>query len=345
MQDTFGVNKTKGRYLMNRTQIPDVSFVVPVFNVATSVSECLDSLLSQTVANIEIIAVDDGSTDASGLVCDETAKRDSRLSVVHTVNRGVSHARNLGLLRAVSEHVCFVDSDDWVSPFYAERMLQFMKESGAPIVACGPTRVDSDGHVLWRKSPRRMVLQNEAAICATLRRDLYCGWPWNKMFKRRLLLEHDIRFDESLQYCEDLVFCFDAIRHASHVYYDSCEDLYYYCARGASANDRTILNGQFNSAYLNRLEADAMILERARTISRRVTRYAEANAFVSNESIFRKLRSVGSPSQDLSRIIARNMGRLLPAVLGCRGFGGLREKERFVWETFLALSGRIPTHR
>ena len=100
---------------MERTKdVPGISLVVPVYNVQESLPECLDSLLGQSFAAIEIILVDDGSTDASGAVCDSYAERDSRIRVVHQRNAGVSGARNAGIRLARGRYLGFVDSDDWV---------------------------------------------------------------------------------------------------------------------------------------------------------------------------------------------------------------------------------------
>lgn len=100
---------------MERTKdVPGISLVVPVYNVQEYLPECLDSLLGQSFAAIEIILVDDGSTDASGAVCDSYAERDSRIRVVHQRNAGVSGARNAGIRLARGRYLGFVDSDDWV---------------------------------------------------------------------------------------------------------------------------------------------------------------------------------------------------------------------------------------
>mgnify|MGYP000417117359 CR=1 FL=1 len=322
-----------------------VSFVVPVYNVAPYVEQCLSSILVQTVRNIEVLIVDDGSTDGAGAICDEVAHRDVRVSVVHTSNRGVSHARNSGLEKATGEFVCFVDSDDWLSPVFAERMLSFAEENDAPVVACGPTRVDSEGRVLWRRPCRHLVLNTEDALCGILRRDLYCGWPWNKLFRRSFLTQHHVRFDELLKWNEDIVFCFDAVRHAGRVVYDSSDDIYFYRENPTSVNQLMHARGVFDLQYLIRLKADDIILGWARGISRKVLRYAKANAFISNENILRRFFLLGAPDRAVVRLIARNMLRGFPFVLTCRGFGRLRTKCRYLWETTRALSGRIPMQK
>ena len=94
---------------------PKISIVSPVFNVEKFLARCLDSLVNQTLSDIEIILVDDGSPDNSGRICDEYAKKDDRVIVIHKENGGVSSARNVGIDKAKGKYICFVDSDDYVS--------------------------------------------------------------------------------------------------------------------------------------------------------------------------------------------------------------------------------------
>ena len=116
--------------------LPVVSIIVPVFNVKSYVSECVGSLCRQTYTNLEILLVDDGSTDGSGEVCDEYADRDERIRVIHQANRGLSGARNMGLDDARGEYIAFVDSDDLVSTNYVETLYELLMKYEADIAAC-----------------------------------------------------------------------------------------------------------------------------------------------------------------------------------------------------------------
>ena len=125
--------------IMNRS-IKDasyrVSIVVPVFNVEKYVIRCLKSIEKQTYKNIEIIVVDDGSTDRSGQLCDEEALIDKRIKIIHQKNQGLSAARNMGLVCSLGEYVCFIDSDDKVADDFVEKLLTTAVISGAEIVQC-----------------------------------------------------------------------------------------------------------------------------------------------------------------------------------------------------------------
>lgn len=105
--------------------VPEISIIIPVYNAARYLRECVDSILQQSFANFEIILIDDGSTDDSPQICDGYAACDQRVKVVHKPNAGVSAARNDGLDRARAEYITFVDSDDWVEAGYIQTLLNY----------------------------------------------------------------------------------------------------------------------------------------------------------------------------------------------------------------------------
>lgn len=105
--------------------MPQISVIVPVYNAERYLHRCVDSILSQTFSNFELLLINDGSKDSSGAICDEYAAKDPRVRVFHKENGGVSSARNLGLDNACGEWIAFVDSDDWISENYLESMLVF----------------------------------------------------------------------------------------------------------------------------------------------------------------------------------------------------------------------------
>ena len=101
-----------------------VSVIIPIYNVENFVEKCIESILFQTIQNLEIILVDDGSSDGSGDICDVYAKKDARIKVIHKKNGGVSSARNMGISNATGEYICFVDGDDFVADDYIEYLLR-----------------------------------------------------------------------------------------------------------------------------------------------------------------------------------------------------------------------------
>ena len=126
--------------MMKECSKPLVSIIVPVYQVKNYVGECVESLLRQTYTNLEILLVDDGSTDGSGAICDEYARGDNRIRVIHQENQGLSSARNTGLDQAKGEYVAFVDSDDAVRLDYIETLYDLADRYQADIAVCAYER-------------------------------------------------------------------------------------------------------------------------------------------------------------------------------------------------------------
>ncbi len=127
---------------------PLISVIVPVYNTKAYLGRCVSSIINQTYSNLEIILVNDGSTDGTGQLCDELAETDERIRVLHKENGGSSSARNLGISHAKGAYLAFIDSDDYASPEMFERLAQGLQKSNAEIVQIGRDEVDAEGHKL-----------------------------------------------------------------------------------------------------------------------------------------------------------------------------------------------------
>ena len=117
----------------NKTTVPDISIIVPIYNIKAYLDQCLNSLRNQTLQNIEVILIDDGSSDGSSGVCDTYVKKDSRFRVIHKQNEGLSAARNEGLNAALADYIMFVDRDDWVEPEFCEAPYHVAKKNRSGI--------------------------------------------------------------------------------------------------------------------------------------------------------------------------------------------------------------------
>lgn len=181
--------------------MPVVSVIIPVYNTEAYLPRCLDSLLAQTYTDFEIICVDDGSTDNSGRICDEYARKDSRIRVVHIPNGGVSNARNTGLELARGEYILFVDSDDWVEPKHVELLLPL---AGEDLVYCGVNTVikgqkadTSSFQTQWyTKSQWESnfgLFWREFALLAI----------WRGCYKRKIICNNGLLFDRKMTIGED----------------------------------------------------------------------------------------------------------------------------------------------
>ena len=204
---------------------PLISVVVPVYNVEGYLETCLNSLLAQTYPNIEILLVDDGSTDNSGAVCDAWAARDSRVRAVRfPENRGPSAARNEGVRQAKGAFISFVDADDRVEPNLLEKLHRCLEENEAEVSACG-----ADGIAL-QAGPAAVFSRAEAVRCLA-RGVPFNLVPWGKLYKAELA--KGCPFDEDIFYSEDLLFLYTVLRRVRKVAYLP-DVLYHYTQREGS---------------------------------------------------------------------------------------------------------------
>ena len=141
-----------------------ISIIIPAYNVEKYISKCLESIIKQTYSNIEIILVDDGSTDKTSEICDEYEKKDDRIKVIHTENRGVSEARNKGLENVKGNWITFVDSDDWIEEDFCEVLLKKIKDYDADIALCGYKRVTENSCEIIKTSGNDEVINRQKYI-------------------------------------------------------------------------------------------------------------------------------------------------------------------------------------
>lgn len=209
-----------------------ISVIIPIYNVASYLDKCLQSIVKQTYSNLEIILVNDGSTDNCDDICKAWEQKDNRFIYIYKKNGGVCSARNLGLDHATGNYVAFVDADDYLSPFIYERLHTLMTEYQADLAICGRTRILEDKMINYKDTD----LQIFSNGCVDMRK-LSCQFDLNistnKLYKMELF--KSIRFPLGMTYAEDLFIVPDLLRKAKKVIYIS-EGLYYYVERGGSAS-------------------------------------------------------------------------------------------------------------
>ena len=171
-----------------------ISIIVPVYNVEKYLRKCIDSILSQTYSDFELLLIDDGSKDASGKFCDEYALKDSRIRVFHKENGGVSSARNLGIEQAKGEWITFIDSDDWVD---ADYLANFTMDSDL----CVQGNIVNGHKYIYEE--KRFVQD----IAANYLVNNYIYGPYCKLFKTDIVRSNNVSFDQNLSYGEDILFC------------------------------------------------------------------------------------------------------------------------------------------
>ena len=222
---------------------PAVSIIVPVYNAERTVGRCIESILNQEYTDFELLLVNDGSTDASGFLCDSYAAKDARIRVIHKKNGGVSAARNTALDLAQGTYLQFLDSDDWLTPDATSSLVRAAEDTGCDLIVADFYRVigervsqkgdiDEDG-VMTREEYAAHMMENPA--------DFYYGVMWNKLYRADIVHAHDdIICAEDMDWSEDLYFNLSYIRYAEKFYALSTPIYNYYNTPGSAVH--TVLN-------------------------------------------------------------------------------------------------------
>lgn len=196
-----------------------VSIVVPVYNVEKYLKRCLNSIISQTYSNIEIILVNDGSTDDSEKIAKDYLERDLRIKYFYKENGGLGAARNFGIRKAINKYICFIDSDDYIAKNYIEKLVEPLIQGYANVTWCDFFIVNNNKYKVEKHLPENIYKFHNASAC-------------NKMYLKDLFVINDIYFPENLWY-EDLA-TIPRIMSVSHSNFYVEDALYYYCMNQGS---------------------------------------------------------------------------------------------------------------
>lgn len=209
--------------------VPVVSVIVPIHNQEQYIDQCVKSILKQTYDNLDIILVDDASTDASYAICEAYKGYKNRITLVRqTECRGVSHARNVGLSHAVGEYIIFVDSDDYIPHNYIQALVIGLQETEADIQICGYTVINDSGQVIKRYSPTFTSICSLAELGKRFPEMMdkkYILSVWGKLYRKGTIDEKRLAFNETFDKGEDLIFNIGYFYHVNSV--GVCKDAMY----------------------------------------------------------------------------------------------------------------------
>ncbi|MDO5425570.1 MAG: glycosyltransferase [Eubacteriales bacterium] len=214
---------------------PTVSIIVPVYNAENYLERCIESVLRQEYTDFEVLLVDDGSTDASGEICDRYAALDGRIRAIHKENTGVSETRNLALREAKGTYLQFLDSDDWITADATKLLVRAATEHHCDLVITDFYRVVGErvsrkgdieeNRVLTKAEFAERMMENPA--------DFYYGVLWNKLYRRELVEKYGLSMDSRISWCEDFMFNLEYLMHAETVFALQVP-IYYYVKRKGS---------------------------------------------------------------------------------------------------------------
>lgn len=290
-----------------------VSVIVPVYNGEKYLRECVDSILANTYSNLEIILVNDGSTDTTAQICDEYAKKDIRIVVIHQKNKGIVGARNVGLDIAHGTYIGFVDADDSISPVFFEKMVAAIEAENADLVACEyrhqKDKIVSDG-VVEDHYTCADTFEKQMAIltCAPAIRPITWTGPfvWDKLYRKAKIRE---QFRKECLMCEDLRFNWDYLKNCKKMVLVPA-GLYFYRISEQSITGmyrkkkNNVINGISNAT----LWAD--IAQNAPIADEQLKGYLEARAaYTAHGGLWRVYRAGAETEYNAFVLKARNLIR------------------------------------
>lgn len=225
-----------------------VSIIIPVFNAEDYLGRCVNSVVSQDYENLEIILVNDGSTDKSLEICEKMSINDRRIKVINCKNNGVSHARNTGLDNCNGDFITFIDSDDWVFKDYISTLLNYQENSDYDIVISNATDVYDNYFVQESNNleiNKPLLLDRENSIVKFFKEDYFFPVCWGRLYKRNII--DSLRFDESMSVAEDGKFFLEAIQNSTNNIFIYEKKYYYYIRTGS------LVHSGYNKKWLGEL--------------------------------------------------------------------------------------------
>ena len=231
---------------------PIISIIVPIYNVGKYLPRCIESILNQTFNNFELILVNDGSTDNSGVVCDDYAKKDTRIKIIHKSNGGVSSARNAGLYVAKGEYIGFVDPDDYIDKNMYEKLYRLCIDNNSDIAICRFNR-EINGKIQNKESTEEIIeLNNMEAMNELFKGNLYRFSLCNKLFSKKCF--NDVLFPEERIH-EDLSTTYKLFANSKKAVYIN------YCGYIYVRRENSILTSTYNEKRLQAFIAWDEIIE------------------------------------------------------------------------------------
>lgn len=231
-----------------------VSIIIPIYNSQNKIRKTIQSVVNQTYSNLQILLIDDGSTDQSLSICHHFKNFDERIEIYTGENKGVSHARNVGLKVSKGKYIYFIDSDDYIKISTIETLVMNMERYNADISIVGYSMYWANGKIQPMSNPKLIkVLEHELALRAWFSSNLFKGFMWDKMFKSELF--KDVTFPENISYMEDVYVGNKLFLKSRKVVY-SGENLYMYYQ-----SESNITNSSFKKEYLQGLDSIKFMVE------------------------------------------------------------------------------------
>ncbi len=238
--------------------LPLISIIIPIYNIEQFLKKCLDSILSQTYPNYEVLLINDGSTDTSEVICKEYVNKYNKFQLYTKENNGVSSARNEGIKKARGKYLVFIDGDDYIEKNYIEMLYKPFNGYDIDLSVCGYIKENINGDIIYKIDDKDNYLsERRATILSLFGKDKYYryqGYIYNKLYKKSIIDKYDIKFDNEIFFNEDRLFVFQYTLHINKAYYTTTP-LYHYIIHNNSAVFSAIKSTTSINKYLTFIDA------------------------------------------------------------------------------------------
>ena len=297
-----------------------ISIIVPAYNIQDCIQRCVDSIRKQTYPELEILLIDDGSTDNTSRLCDEFAQRDDRIIVYHQKTGGLSSARNYGIERAHGTYLSFIDGDDWVKKDFIEVLYKNIKQANAELSIIGYSLIWDNGNEKCMTDEKAYCVfnQNEAIHELFAQEKMGC-MAWQRLYHKSIF--EDIRFPEGKLF-EDVAIALDVVKKCQTVVWTGQSKYYYYQRSGS------IVNSTFNIEKLFMLDSCQKMIDYSK---RNEGQYNdEANAFYLKSAMMLMMQVYGSENSTESRYAKKILKK------------GIQEHRQYIWKNkYLPLRKKV----
>lgn len=206
----------------------EISVIVPIYNGEKTIERCINSILNQTFKDLEIILVDDGSTDNSLNICKEIVNKNNKIRLFSQKNSGPSAARNLGIEKSNGKYIMFCDCDDTVSIDWCQNLYMIIKENKKSMPYCGVVETDENSVPVKKERCNIIKKKIDKEEFFLLDEIGLSGFVWNKIFYKKIIIDNNIRFDEDIKFNEDLKFVLEYVLNIESIIYTESQDYFYH---------------------------------------------------------------------------------------------------------------------
>jgi len=277
---------------MKKYTQPLISIIVPVFNTEDYLSECIDSILQQTYANLEIIIINDGSTDSSSKLIKAYKRKDKRVTLIDKKNGGVSSARNDGLTKANGEYIVFIDSDDYLKDVKALEKLENVMQRNIDVAICGV--FCEDGRSSFSYNEKEYKNKNEFdELLYQLIKSERLNPPFGRIYRKKIIDKYNIRFDSNIKIGEDLLFNIQYFKHCHSAYYIN-DLLYFYRTSNAGSATKKYMKNK----YKELMHVNDQLTKWVSSVNN--PRLSDISKYIRMKNILSCLRDINHPSSELS---------------------------------------------